>query len=159
RGGRAGNQRARPGRARVPRLGRRKGVPLGTLGLTARRHWQALAGLLALVCGVTLAVLAAAEATRPTAEPPMTSPSGVAVTTSLPRRVILFGDSLIARFDVAVDRRRINPDLVRLETSFVPFTPLAGGRSRRDNGSLTELRYVYTLGCDTAVCLPSMARK
>src|SRR5262249_43832574 len=122
-------------------------------------HWQAVAGVLALVAGVTLAVLAAGEATRPQAEPPMVTSSGLAATASLSRRVLLFGDPLTARFDIVVDRRRLNPDLVRLETSFVPFTPVAEGRSRRDNGSLTELRYIFTLDCNEAACLPSMARK
>ena len=115
--------------------------------------------MLAILGGVTLAILAAAEATRNRPEPPMASPAGIVASGSLSRRVLLFGDPLTARFDIVVDRRRVDPDLVRLETSFVPFAPVGRARSRRDNGPLTELRYVFTLECEAPICLPSMARK
>jgi hypothetical protein len=73
--------------------------------------------------------------------------------------VLLFGDPLTARIDVLLDRRRIDPDLVRLQAPFPPFVPLSQTSSRRDRGDVTELQYTLTLQCLTIECLPPLAGK
>jgi hypothetical protein len=140
-------------------VGRRKGVPLGSRLVTARRHWQSLFGVLALVIGVALAVLALAGLTRNRSQAALPGPSGIVARAVLSPRVLLFGDPLTARFDVVVDRRRVTPDLVGLEASFRPFQPVSKTLTRRDRGDLTELDYTITLQCLTISCLPTLERK
>jgi hypothetical protein len=65
-----------------------------------------------------------------------------------------FGDPIHADVDILIDTKRVDPNAVRLDTKFDPYTRLAGPqRIRSDDGSTTRLRYLYLLTCDTFVCL------
>jgi len=140
-------------------VGGGEGVPLGPWLVTARSHWQALAGVLAILAGVTLAVLAVAGLTRNESRPAVLEQPGIVATATLSPRVLLFGDPLTARFDVVVDRRRVDPDFVQLRAFFDPFRQSAETVARRDQGDLTKFEYTLTLQCLTISCLPSMTRK
>lgn len=109
------------------------------------------AGGLALV----LLLLASAPAAG---EPPR--PPAIGVNPSLSPRVSLFADELVARVEVIVDRRQLDPDRVRLQARYAPYQPV--GRvtvSRRDAGRLTKLRYTARLRCLTNACAPATARR
>ncbi len=113
----------------------------------------------ALVAGLALALVAVAGFTQKRSEPARPGPPGIVARGTLSPQVLLFGDSLTARVDVLVDRHRIDPGRIRLQTPFPPFVPLSLTSSRRDRGDVTELRYTVTLQCLTLNCLPPLAGK
>ena len=74
-------------------------------------------------------------------------------------RTALFADTITARLLVAVDRRRLDPDDVPVQTVFAPFETVGEvKRERRDIGHETQLAYTYTLRCDDFLCLPRGGR-
>ncbi|MGH3134304.1 MAG: hypothetical protein ACRDNY_11290 [Gaiellaceae bacterium] len=71
-------------------------------------------------------------------------------------RIVLFGDTLTARVDVIVDRTRIDPESVRIATTFSPWAVVGPPeRVRRDAGSTTYVRTTYVLRCLTSPCVPA----
>ncbi|HVM16597.1 MAG TPA: hypothetical protein VM290_03355 [Gaiellaceae bacterium] len=69
--------------------------------------------------------------------------------------VHLFGDTVEARLEVAVDRRRVDPDDVRVEWRFAPYEQVGERRvARRDVGHVTHLAYAVALRCLGAECVP-----
>src|SRR5918994_4280938 len=84
------------------------------------------------------------------------SERGIEARGSVEPRNILFGDTIRARVDVVVDTRKVDPDSVRVSTQFVPWEIVARQvRTRRDAGSNTHLRTVFTLRCTSSPCLPN----
>jgi hypothetical protein len=70
-------------------------------------------------------------------------------------RTILFGDTIRVRVDVFLDRRKVDPDSVRISTEFVPWElSRPQERVRRDAGSNTYLGTTYTMRCTSSPCLP-----
>ncbi len=68
----------------------------------------------------------------------------------------LFADPVQARFDVVVDRARLDPDHVRIRVDFLPYRIVNGLRSTRDDfPGFTRLRYEATLRCLTVACIPT----
>ena len=83
----------------------------------------------------------------------------IAATTEIAPRTALFGDTLVARLIVDVDRRRIDPDTLDVRTAFKPFERVGDvERGRRDVGDQTQLTYMFTLRCDEFLCLPRGGR-
>jgi hypothetical protein len=116
--------------------------------------------LVALVLSVALGVLAIVPGAEARAPREVAARPGIVAKAFLSPRVILFGDPLTARFDVVVDRGRIDPRLVRLEADFDPFRPVGPvKRSRRDARALTLLRFTILLRCLSAACLPRLTEK
>lgn len=75
---------------------------------------------------------------------------------TLARRGVFFGDTVEARIDVLLDRRRVDPDSVRIRAPFSPWEVAgAPARTRRDAGSATHLRTTYVLRCLTSPCIPT----
>ena len=65
-----------------------------------------------------------------------------------------FGDPIRTDVDILIDTTRVDPNAVRLDTKFDPYTRLARPqRISSDDGSTTRLRYRYLLTCDTFRCL------
>jgi hypothetical protein len=63
-------------------------------------------------------------------------------------RSAFFGDTVAAWVDVTLDRARVEPDSVRVETDFAPWKPIAKPeRVRRDDGTTTSIRFSYVLRC------------
>lgn len=84
-------------------------------------------------------------------------PPGKALAThrSLTPAAHLFADPVRARFDVVVDRERLDPDRVRVRVDFLPYRMVGGlRRSRDDYARFTRLRYEATLRCLTVACIP-----
>lgn len=68
--------------------------------------------------------------------------------TDVSPRSAFFGDTVAAWVDVTLDRTRVDPDSVRVETDFAPWKPVAKPeRVRRDDGTTTSLRFSYVLRC------------
>jgi hypothetical protein len=73
-------------------------------------------------------------------------------------RVVLFGDTITARVQVALDRARVDPASLRVETSFTPWQFVrAPRRIRRDGARATYVETVYVLRCLGPPCVPTRA--
>jgi hypothetical protein len=116
----------------------------------------AAGALAAAAIGVVLVLTLARGGSAPTTlalEPGRS----LAATASLTPAYHLFGDTVHARVDVVLDRERLDPARVRLETSFAPYRPVRRiERVRDDVGSMTRLRYLIDLRCVTLPCLPQV---
>ncbi|MEP7334689.1 MAG: hypothetical protein ABI717_02815 [Actinomycetota bacterium] len=78
----------------------------------------------------------------------------VSVTTSIAPSPVFFGDLVTAHAEVIVDRRLIDPDRVRIEAGFAPYS-LVGRphESRTNSGRTTSIDVRYTLRCLVEACL------
>jgi hypothetical protein len=122
----------------------------------------ALAALgLAALAGLTLFLVALLVWGRPGSEKeplssgePLPVPR-IQVRTFLTPRTVLFGDTVTARVDVALDRNRVDPDSVRVATDFAPWHAVTRPeRTRRDGKTTTHLRTTFVLRCLASVCMP-----
>ena len=79
----------------------------------------------------------------------------VLATPTLDQSVHLFGDTVVARLAVLVDKRRLDPDRVELVPRFRPYERVGRVRvSREDHGDVAELRYTIRLRCLGMPCIP-----
>ena len=117
----------------------------------SRRALAALAaGALALLAGIL--ALAVIRSGRPTTAPPARA---LAVATSVSPRPAFFGDLLTARTEVLADATRIDPNSVRLEAEFFPYTEArAPLRSSSRSGPVVALGYRFPISCLSADCVP-----
>jgi hypothetical protein len=109
----------------------------------------ALAAAVALVLGIRLGAGDAAAGVE--------LPGGqwVGARLALTPNVHLFGEQIEGRIDVALDRRHLDPDAIRVETAFAPYEQTGATEvSRRDSGHLSYLRYRYMLRCLGPDCIP-----
>ncbi len=68
---------------------------------------------------------------------------------------VLFGDTVHVRVDATVDRNRLDPDLLRLETNFKPYERVGPRRvTRKDVSHYTHLTYRMNLRCVITECAP-----
>jgi hypothetical protein len=137
-----------------------------------RRQLLPLAGLVAIGLVTALAIVGVTRygdggepgsvATLPELDPGIVRPpgsglpeAGIEARGVIQPSTILFGDTIRARVDVFLDRRKVDPASVRVSTEFVPWE-LSGPqqRVRRDAGSRTYVRTTYTLRCTSSPCLP-----
>jgi len=117
----------------------------------SRRAPAALAaGALALLAGIL--AIALIRSGGPTTAPPARA---LAVATSVSPRPAFFGDLLTARTEVLVDATRIDPNSVRLEAEFFPYTEArAPLRSSSRSGPVVALGYRFPISCLSADCVP-----
>ena len=73
-------------------------------------------------------------------------------------RTHLFGDTLVARLDIVVDRDAVAPALPRVVRSFAPYSVERVTTARRDAGRFSQLRYTYRLRCLREACLSTSGR-
>ena len=72
--------------------------------------------------------------------------------------VHLFGEPVVARVDVVVNRDKVDPDAVRLKARFDPYEKVGETRKERvDIGASTVIRYTTTLRCLDERCVPRTA--
>jgi hypothetical protein len=113
----------------------------------------------AAVVGVTAVVVFGWDrgGTEGTSIPAEGSP-GIEARATLAPRIIFFGDTMQAFFDVTLDRDRVDPGSVRVAAELVPWEIVGTPRrDRRDAGKTTHLRWTYTLRCLTSPCVPARA--
>lgn len=120
------------------------------------RRRLAVAGLAALAAaGALVAVLALRDDSSTEA---LDRASALEARVVVSPRVVLFGDTVTARVQVALDRARVDPDSLRVETSFTPWQLVrAPQRIRRDGDRATYVETVYVLRCLGPPCVPSRA--
>ena len=121
--------------------------------MTVRRALPA-AVLVAAAVGVSLVLVLRAGGVD-TAEGPAEEGPEVAVDVRLLPRGLDFGDTLTAQVDVTVDRRRVDPDTVRIRQSFTPWGLIEPPqRTRRDAEDTSFLRTTYVMRCVISPCVP-----
>jgi len=82
-------------------------------------------------------------------------PADIDVRGLLEPSIILFGDTITARVDVVLDRRKVDAGSVRVAANFTPWEVVGEpARNRRDSGARTYLRTTYILRCLSSPCLP-----
>lgn len=117
----------------------------------SRRRLLAVGGL-AAACVVALVLVATLGGGGDDAPAPR---GDVTVSTSIAPNPLFFGDLVIARAQVFVNRRRLDPDTVRLEAAFAPFSLVGRPQeSRSTSGQTTSIDVRYTLQCLVEACLP-----
>lgn len=92
------------------------------------------------------------------AAPVVSDRAAVTATADLTPRTHLFGDTLVARIDVVVDREAVGPARPRVERSFAPYVAERVATARRDAGRFSHLRYTFRLRCLAAACLSPSGR-
>lgn len=86
-------------------------------------------------------------------EPKVTSPSGIQAYADLDTYKVHFGDTITAKLEVTVDRSRVDPDSIRVNTDFTPWKAAGAPHVvRRDGHSTTYLETRYTLRCLESFC-------
>lgn len=70
--------------------------------------------------------------------------------------VHLFAEPVVARLEIVVDRRHLNPDRISPEARFAPYDVKDATRSREDRGRFARLEYAYTLRCLRIACIPEI---
>ena len=127
---------------RVPQLGRPAPVHQGARVRAAALLFVAL-GLLAAGCA------------GDDDSPAVRKGRNVAVSRSLEPQAGFFGEPVVARVEIVVDRRNLDPAKIRLKPRTFPYRPAtAVAVERRDFKRYTRLRYEVTLRCLYYACLP-----
>jgi hypothetical protein len=127
--------------------------------VTRRPRLLSVLGLSAVAAVTTLTIVAIARLggdDQPSV-PLVQGRVPVTVKTDVTPRTHLFGDTLVARIDVVIDREGAGAS-PRLERSFTPYVPESVTTVRRDAGRFTQLRYTFRLRCLTAACLSPSGR-
>jgi hypothetical protein len=68
--------------------------------------------------------------------------------------VHLFGEPIVVQVDAVLNRDKVDPDDVRLQTNFEPYEEVDAHTERHDVGRFTLLRYTTTLNCLGPECIP-----
>jgi hypothetical protein len=120
---------------------------LGTLGL----------GAVAAVAAIAVVVVATHDGADSGDSPVRPAlAEGIEARASIVPRTILFGDTIAAHVDLVLDRRRVDPDSVRIATEFLPWEMIGEPkRLRRDAGAMTHLETTFLLRCTSSPCLPA----
>lgn len=80
----------------------------------------------------------------------------VAATAKLDPTVHVFAEPVAAELEVVVDRERLDPDRVRIETKFLPYDVKAERTTSEERGRFTVLRHEYVLRCLRLACIPEV---
>jgi hypothetical protein len=120
----------------------------------SRLRWVALGGLVAgLVAVVLVAVLSGDSG--PSAPRSIADGRPLAATATIFPQSHLFGDRVHVRIDAVVDRSRLDPDRLLLETGWSPYqSAVPPIRTRKDVGRFTRLHWSYELYCVVLDCTP-----
>lgn len=119
---------------------------------------------IALAIGVAVAVAAAiALSSRDGSARHVGLPigsEGLTSRTSITPRAQLFGERVVARLDLLIDRDVVDPDTISVTTDFAPYRPTAKLRMARvDYERMTRLHYSVPLECLEDACAPRSDRK
>jgi hypothetical protein len=111
------------------------------------------AGLAAAAAAGALAVVLFWDGGGTGPEPTVASPSGIDAYADLDPYRVHFGDTVTARVEVTVDRSRVDPSSIRVNTDFSPWRQTGPPTVlRRDGKSTTYLATTYTLRCLESYC-------
>ena len=119
-----------------------------------RLRWLAIGLLLAALAAV-IAVTVVTDRSGPSAPEAIADGRPLAATASLTPQSHLFAERIHVRIDAVVDRRRLDPDRIVLETDWHPYQPAVPPlRTREDVGRFTRLHWGYDLYCVVLECAP-----
>ena len=119
--------------------------------MASRRLWLGAALLAVAVVTATVVVLVGRDPGDSDSSPimPLQAQGTIAP------RIAVFGDTIRAQVDVTLDRRRVDPDSVRVHAGFKEWRRVGPGQLvRRDAGSTSYLRALYVLRCLKLPCTP-----
>lgn len=119
-----------------------------------RVRYALLALLVAAAAAIVVVGLSANDRHASTAG---TLPKGkaLAATANLFPQSLLFGQPVHVRIDAVVDRAKLDPNAVRVDANWSPYTPIAPMRQvRSDVGAYTRLRWLVDLHCIQLPCVP-----
>jgi hypothetical protein len=120
----------------------------------SRLRWTALGVLLAALAAV-IAIGVLSGGSGPSAPRSIADGRPLAATATVFPQSHLFGDRVHVRIDAVVDRRRLDPDHIVLETGWSPYQPaVPPARTRRDVGNFTRLHWAFELYCVVLDCAP-----
>lgn len=124
--------------------------------MSARRQrilaWSGLAAAAALGAVLVLTLWDGGGAGAP--EPTVASPRGIDAYGDLDRSRVRFGDTLTAFVEITVDRTRIDPGSLRVDTDFAPWQAIGAPKLiRHDGKSRTYVELRYTLRCLESFCV------
>lgn len=125
-----------------------------------RRRLPFLAMLVAIVAGAAIAVslLVRDERADPLGLP--VGDDGIAARSAVSGRSLLFGEQLIARLELLIDRAVLDPEKVTVDAEWDPFTPTVEPvESRTDYDRFTSMRFEYGIECLTSACVPETVTK
>jgi len=106
---------------------------------------------LVAVCAVALGGCGGSDS-----QPLLVGGKAAAVHGSLTPDVHLFGEPIVARVDVIVDRDQVSPGDVEVKTDFKPYEAVGETAvTREDIGHFTHLRYETVLRCLEIACIPA----
>ena len=105
---------------------------------------------------VALCVVALAGCGGSDSPPLLAGGKIAAVRGSLTPDVHLFGEPVVARVDIVLDRDQVDPSDVVVKTDFKPYETVGTTSvEREDLGRFTHLRYATTLRCLEIDCIPN----
>jgi hypothetical protein len=117
-------------------------------------------GLLALVVVVAVGIALVAGAVRGGPTDGLSAGRPIRAIATLSPRTQLFGDTVIARIDLAIDPRRVAPKSLRIAGRFGPYTPVAGPLLQRHAIRGAEVVvWSLKLRCLDQPCRPRNAEK
>jgi hypothetical protein len=88
-------------------------------------------------------------------QPQVVETPEVAVDLNLSPRIPGFGDTLTATVAMTVDRRRVDPDSLRVQQEFSPWGLIAPpGQKREDSEHTTLVTRTYVMRCVIGPCVP-----
>jgi hypothetical protein len=116
----------------------------------------ALSAVAVLTAFVVVGIASSANGEKPAA--PAAQRAAVTATADVVPHTHLFGDTLVARIDLVVDREAVGPAPPRVERSFAPYIVESATTSRRDAGRFSQLRYTFRLRCLVATCISPTGR-
>ncbi|MEO5576549.1 MAG: hypothetical protein ABIR67_08940 [Gaiellaceae bacterium] len=74
---------------------------------------------------------------------------------TLSERIVVFGDTVRAQVDLAVDLRHVDPSSVNVRAAFAPWRRVGPVQvTRTDAGSSAHIRMTYVLRCLKQACVP-----
>jgi hypothetical protein len=118
--------------------------------MAARRVWLGAALLAVAVATAATIVLVARDPGDATS-----SPTPLRARGTIAPRIAVFGDTIRAQVDVTLDRRRVDPDSVRVHAAFKEWRRVGPGQLvRSDAGSTSYLRALFVLRCLKLSCTP-----
>jgi hypothetical protein len=118
--------------------------------MAVRRVWLGAALLAVAVATAATIVLVARDPGDATS-----SPTPLRARGTIAPRIAVFGDTIRAQVDVTLDRRRVDPDSVRVHAAFKEWRRVGPGQLvRSDAGSTSYLRALFVLRCLKLPCTP-----
>jgi hypothetical protein len=110
--------------------------------------------LLAAVAGVVLVVSLSSHG-QPSTAGALPGKQPLSASWTMSPSSVLFGDTVHVRVEATIDRRRLDPERLRLDTNFKPYEPVRPRLvTRKDVSHYTHLVYRVDLRCVVSDCAP-----